>query len=774
MNSIEKSNEQLKKELQDLQSDYLALKKHSDNHITELNFLVESLRKSNEHFNATLDSIPILFFELDSDGRIFDFRAPHNEMLFVQPEVFLGKTIHEILPPDACEIISKAINESLEKGYHKGAIYSLPTQNGMKWYELAISKKEELSLHQTNYIVLVNDITERKQAELENERTQKLLEDSQRIGKIGGWELDLDKMELKWTKEMYIIHEVDLTFKPTVDQRFNFYTPESLLIVDEAIHHAIEHGDSYEVDSVIITAKGNRRSVKAIGKADLKNRRVYGLFQDITERMVIEQALKESEEKFRSIFQNHSAIKLLIDPVSAKIVDANAAAVEYYGWKFDELTNMKISQINISEESVVRNNMKLVSELQKTTFEAEHRRADGSIRNVSVNSGLVKITGKDYLHSIINDITDRKCDEAIIKNQAELLNLAHDSIIVRDMDSKITYWNKGAAQRYGWSSEEVIGKVLHDLLKTIFPIELEEIVNELLHEGYWEGELIHATKDSSILTVSSRWHLQMDTNGKPIAIFEINNDITAQKKAELDIRLKNEELNKINAEKDKFFSILAHDLRGPFNGFLGLSEVMVNDIDQMTLGEIKDISSLLHKSATNLFDLLGNLLEWSRLQRGVITIVPESFLLLPKIHDGLRLITDAAKNKEIQFDYDIPLDLTINTDPNILDSIIRNLGSNAVKFTSKGGGIILSAWAKADNLVTISIKDTGIGMNRQMIDNLFRLDVNTSRKGTEGELSTGMGLIISKDLIEKLGGELHVQSAEGKGSEFKFTIPIKD
>ena len=437
----------------------------------------------------------------------------------------------------------------------------------------------------------------------------------------------------------------------------------------------------------------------------------------------------------------------------------------------NELTKMKISQLNIADPQEIKKNIQSVIDQHRTIFEARHRRADGSLRNVNINSGLVTINGKDYLHSIINDITEQKRSEEIIKNQAELLNLAHDSIIVRDLDSKITYWNKGAEIRYGWTTGEVMGKVIHELLKTIFPIPMEAILNELLHNAFWEGELIHTTKDGSILTVASRWQLQTDTENMPYSIFEINNDITAQKRAEAAIKMKNEELIRLNVEKDKFFSIISHDLRSPFNGFLGLTEIMANDIHQMTLDEIQNMSLLMQKSASNLYDLLGNLLEWSRLQRGLITIVPESLLLLPGIVESLRLIQETARNKEIQIDVNVPSDLMVHTDTNILDGIIRNLTNNAVKFTPRGGRIIVSAKSVSEISIEISIRDNGIGMNQQMVDNLFRLDFNTGRKGTEGESSTGMGLIICKDLIGKMGGELQVQSEVGKGSEFKFTIP---
>jgi signal transduction histidine kinase len=248
-------------------------------------------------------------------------------------------------------------------------------------------------------------------------------------------------------------------------------------------------------------------------------------------------------------------------------------------------------------------------------------------------------------------------------------------------------------------------------------------------------------------------------------------NITERKQAEIELQLKNEELHKINAEKDKFFSIIAHDLRSPFNGFLGLTELMADGLTHMTLEEIQKTAVLMRNSATNLFRLLGNLLEWSRLQRGLATFTPTPLLLLPKISEIMVLVLDTANKKEITVNYELPEDLVVFADVNMFEVIIRNLVTNAVKFTPKGGNITVSSQFFPDKSVEIAIRDTGIGMNKNMMDNLFRLDVNTNRKGTDGEYSTGLGLIICKDLVEKHGGKLWAESEDGKGSTFRFSLP---
>jgi signal transduction histidine kinase/tetratricopeptide (TPR) repeat protein len=233
---------------------------------------------------------------------------------------------------------------------------------------------------------------------------------------------------------------------------------------------------------------------------------------------------------------------------------------------------------------------------------------------------------------------------------------------------------------------------------------------------------------------------------------------------------KNNEISNINKQKDKFFSIIAHDLRGPFNGFLGLSELLAEDLHNMTTAEIQFAAASMRSSATNLFKLLENLLEWSTMEQGLIPIVPEQQLVLPIVTESIATIKDAANNKKINFNIDIPESTTIFTDSNSIHAVIRNLLSNAVKFTPEGGAIQVHTEEEDKNTI-ISIKDTGIGMNKKMIDDLFKLDIQTNRTGTNNEPSTGLGLIICKEFVEKNRGKIWLESEEGKGTTFYVSLP---
>ncbi len=238
------------------------------------------------------------------------------------------------------------------------------------------------------------------------------------------------------------------------------------------------------------------------------------------------------------------------------------------------------------------------------------------------------------------------------------------------------------------------------------------------------------------------------------------------------ISKQNEELSIANIEKDKFFSIIAHDIRGPFNGFLGLTHLMTEELPTMTFEQIQNIALSMKRSAANLYRLLENLLQWAKMQQGLIPYNPEPVSLGYLISECVKVFLESAKIKGVEIACEIANDMVVSADVNILQTIIRNLVSNALKFTHSGGKIIIAVRKTGDNRAEVSISDTGIGMSQDMVYALFRLDVRTSRQGTEGEPSTGLGLIICKDFIEKQGGKLLVESMEGKGSKFTFSLDL--
>ncbi len=376
------------------------------------------------------------------------------------------------------------------------------------------------------------------------------------------------------------------------------------------------------------------------------------------------------------------------------------------------------------------------------------------------------------------DIAERKRSEEALRVSRDyldkIINTVASPIFVKNDSFQVMMVNDALCALLGVSAEEIIGKTGYEHFpreqfdgyiakdKEVFETGKEIINEELVTDAHGELRTLITTKTP-----------YTDPAGRKFLVGVVS-DITERKQAELEIKLKNDELQKINAEKDKFFSIIAHDLRGPFSGFMGLTDLLAEGCANMTSDEVQKIGELLRGSAFNLFGLLENLLTWSRMQRGIMPFEPVSQVLKSKIEEGMALVIESALKKEITIGYEIEDELVAFADSNMLLTLIRNLASNAVKFTPRGGNITISAKQCTSHLVEISVKDTGIGMDQFKIDNLFKLDINTSRKGTEGEISTGLGLILCKDFVEKHGGKLWVESAENEGSTFYFTLPAKE
>lgn len=362
------------------------------------------------------------------------------------------------------------------------------------------------------------------------------------------------------------------------------------------------------------------------------------------------------------------------------------------------------------------------------------------------------------------EMTEAKEDLQLIFNTSP-----DAAVITRLDDGEIVDVNDGYTAITGYSREEMAGKSTPaiNIWKNI--ANRKQVIDLLREKGHCENyEAVFVRKDGAELTglLSAKIINIQDVPH----IISITRNITERKRAEKDIELKNLQLRKMNAEKDRFFSIIAHDLRNPFNAFLGFTEILAEDFQSLASGEIQKIVFHLRNSAVNMFQLLENLLQWGKIQQGLIHVMPGRIRLQPMIDASMPALQGLIKNKEIEISENIPEDLMVFTDSNILQTILRNLISNALKFTPAKGKISISARSINDNNVEVAIKDSGIGMNSEIMDNLFSPAAKTNRSGTEGESSTGLGLIICKDFIEKQGGKIWVESEEGKGSTFYFTV----
>jgi signal transduction histidine kinase len=235
---------------------------------------------------------------------------------------------------------------------------------------------------------------------------------------------------------------------------------------------------------------------------------------------------------------------------------------------------------------------------------------------------------------------------------------------------------------------------------------------------------------------------------------------------------------KLNADKDKFFSIISHDLRGPFTALMGNARLMHEGVDRLTKEDIQDMSQDIHKAAKAAYSLLDNLLTWSQIQRkGGMVYQPERIEVGELAQETIELLGRAAARKEIELSNAVEAGLMAHGDRDMISTVMRNLTSNALKFTPRGGAVRLSAQRRtcdSSEFVALSVSDTGVGMSQEDIDRLFRIDVSHSTLGTEKEQGTGLGMIICKEMVERNGGQIRVESELGKGTTVEFTVPLAE
>ncbi|HEX2968324.1 MAG TPA: PAS domain-containing sensor histidine kinase [Bacteroidales bacterium] len=249
-------------------------------------------------------------------------------------------------------------------------------------------------------------------------------------------------------------------------------------------------------------------------------------------------------------------------------------------------------------------------------------------------------------------------------------------------------------------------------------------------------------------------------------------DVTEHKIADAALRKSEARLRELNATKDKLFSIISHDLKGPFSSIVGFSELLLVKLEKGDIKSSTDYTKIILESSWQAMGLLTNLIEWSRVQTGKMSYNPAPVSFISVVEDVIRLLNASAIQKSISISIKIAEDTTVIGDKAMISTILRNLLSNAIKFTKPGGRVTVSTRIKNDNL-QVEVSDTGIGMSDEMAAQLFSTENNISKPGTRNEKGTGLGMVLCKEFISNHGGKIWVESFPGKGSRFFFTLPLE-
>ncbi len=292
------------------------------------------------------------------------------------------------------------------------------------------------------------------------------------------------------------------------------------------------------------------------------------------------------------------------------------------------------------------------------------------------------------------------------------------------------------------------------------------------HEAFREFEVVYADDAGGETYWSISGEPVFHGGGNFAGYRGTATDITDRKRAEAELAAASESLAQMNGHKDKFFSIIAHDLRSPFAGVVGTADLFRRGIVKPDADSIVESGELMYAAATRAYNLVEDLLEWSRLQLGGVSFTPQAFDVAQAVQETLDQANLQAEAKDIEIEVAAPLGFRIVADRQAVNAVLRNLIGNAVKFTPEGGRITVDA-GRLGGMVEISVTDNGVGMPAEKLDKLFSIAEQTSTPGTAGERGTGLGLVLCKELIEMNGGEIAVETVRGEGTTVRFTVPAE-
>jgi len=521
-------------------------------------------------------------------------------------------------------------------------------------------------------------------------------------------------------------------------------------------------------------------SVKGSPYFDLKGNIIGSItsVSDITEQKLADEALKESEIKFQMIFMlsvdaigvSKNGVNILVNPAFLTLYDYES---------YDEIVG-KPETILVAPSERQR-----VLEYTKNRLEGRHAppsyitkglKKNGTEFSLEVHVTSYEVENETFSIAIMRDITELELAQKAVRESEEnyrtLVNTSPDAIVVTNTINKLTLVNQRAVEMYGYKdSSSIIGRKYSDFV----PEDGYKLIKKLTRDIEKKGSIRNVEvemlkKNGDYFPVEISASAIRDIEGNVKGFVSIIRDITKRKNDEMQLRKYADEQAELNATKDKFYSIIAHDLRSPFQTLLGYSEMLRSNVNNLGKDKIFGYSDNIHKASAETYSLLEDLLQWTGSQTGRIKASPEPIYVIEMFYSIVKIYKEIAAKKNINLYSNVINDLFIYADRHMITTILRNLVSNAIKFTGREGSIILDAKEDNENIV-ISVTDSGIGISEDNVTKLFRIDSTFSTKGTEKEKGTGLGLIICKEFAEKNNGVLSVKSKLNEGSTFLLSIP---
>jgi len=495
---------------------------------------------------------------------------------------------------------------------------------------------------------------------------------------------------------------------------------------------------------------------------------------------------KEESYLYLSLVDSaHDGIALSCE---GRIIIANKSFAKIFGYSSSsELINKEIIELASNEDIIkVAEYFRLLERKKEVParFDFLGRKKDGSSIHSELSIGSFESENKNYVVMIARDVTERIRTQRAIKESEEKYRNITENID----DFLFTFERIGLALRPIFctsSIQKVTGytqtEFLSDsklFLKAIHPNDFASIKPRLINlmrsriqlSGEFEFRIIN--KQGNIVWARAKINLVRSATGRIQKIFGLVSDVTFRKRAEEELKKSTQNLIKLNETKDRFISIISHDLRTPFSSILGFTDLLANDQD-LTEDERNQYVKYIQESSRSMLALVNSLLDWTRIQTGRIKFEPQKIDVSKIVLDSVNALSGSAMQKEIEILSLINQPQYLFVDKSLITQVFNNLISNAIKFTNTGGFIRISNQALINSrFVKFSVKDTGVGIKEVDLSKLFSVDSKFTSEGTAGEKGSGLGLSLVKEIIEKHDGTIEVESEYGKGTDFTFTLPI--
>lgn len=502
------------------------------------------------------------------------------------------------------------------------------------------------------------------------------------------------------------------------------------------------------------------------------------LVKDVTDEKRLEIKHRDTLKYLDLIFDNQ-AFAIAVANREGTLMKINKKFTQMTGYSNQEaryLTQKELTHPIDQRKEYTLQQQAIEKRARHFTFNKRIIKRDGQIVWVRVTRQLEwnQWDQLDFQISFLEDITQQKlAEEAVVQSESKLRHVtenASDIIYTIRIDGVVDYINKSFEKLFGYTRDEIIGKPYTTFMHPEDQ-DLVHVIEEFLHHKESPPIVEHRfiTKSGEIIFLEFQI-TPLYNMSELSGVLGIGRDITKRKEEELKLKAVKTKLEELIQTKDRLFSIIAHDLKNPFNSLLGFSELIINSLDTLTQQEIQEIAREIQHSSQVGFNLLQNLLEWSRTQSGELKSVPVKLQLSTAVQDILLIHKTMAEQKSINFSVSIPDNLYAYIDENMILTVLRNLISNAIKFSFRKSTVKIFAQEDKASLI-LKIKDTGIGISKDIQSKLFNPAHHFTSRGTSDEKGTGLGLLISKELVDKWNGEINIESEPGQGTTLSLTIP---